>query len=220
MNALARWSLKTLSGWALLWIALTFSASAGAVTNAWEATGLLTTPRYLHTATLLPSGKVLVAGGSNTSRLASAELYDPATNTWGSVSALTTARYAHTATLLPSGKVLVAGGRTPAVILSPVPSCTIRPATRGLPRHRSRPRGIFTLPPYCPRARCWWRGDTLTSTALSAVPSCTIRRAIAGPARVRSRPRGTRTLPPCCPRARCWWRGDQRPKSPRQCRAV
>ena len=72
----------------------------------------LTTARYLHTATLLPSGKVLVAGGSNAAYLASAELYDPATNTWSSGGTLGTARNQHTATLLPSGKVLVAGGRT------------------------------------------------------------------------------------------------------------
>ena len=64
-----------------------------------------------HTATLLPNGKVLVAGGrSGGSTLASAELYDPATGTWSATGVLATARYYHTATLLPNGKVLVAGG--------------------------------------------------------------------------------------------------------------
>src|SRR6266513_4018883 len=48
----------------------------------WTATGRLGTARTLHTATLLPNGKVLVAGGNNGSALASAELYDPATGTW------------------------------------------------------------------------------------------------------------------------------------------
>src|ERR1700730_5051310 len=33
----------------------------------WTATGSLNTARYLHTATLLPSGMVLVAGGSDSS---------------------------------------------------------------------------------------------------------------------------------------------------------
>ena len=65
-----------------------------------------------HTATLLPSGKVLVAGGyANGGYLSSAELYDPATGSWSSTGSLGTARSDHTATLLPSGKVLVAAGR-------------------------------------------------------------------------------------------------------------
>ena len=62
-------------------------------------------------ATLLPSGKVLVAGGTAFSGdLSSAEVYDPALNTWGAAGNLGTARESHTATLLPSGKVFVAGG--------------------------------------------------------------------------------------------------------------
>ena len=80
-------------------------------TGTWTATGSLGTARFDHTATLLPSGKVLVAGGyDNGGVLSSAELYDPATGTWTATGSLGTARYAHTATLLPSGKVLVAGG--------------------------------------------------------------------------------------------------------------
>src|SRR5216110_1177809 len=44
-----------------------------------EETGSLATARGGHTTTLLPNGKVLVAGGSNFPRyLASAELYNPA----------------------------------------------------------------------------------------------------------------------------------------------
>jgi hypothetical protein len=78
----------------------------------WTTTGSLGTARYLHTATLLPDGKVLVAGGidNSTVRLASAELYDPASGTWTATGSLNTARYDHTATLLPNGNVLVAGG--------------------------------------------------------------------------------------------------------------
>ena len=47
-------------------------------TGMWTATGSLATARDSHTATLLPSGKVLVAGGQNSSDIAlsSAELYD------------------------------------------------------------------------------------------------------------------------------------------------
>ena len=74
-------------------------------------TGSLNFARYLHTATLLPDGIVMVAAGTNDdSLLASAELYDPASGTWSVTGSLNTARLAHTATLLPNGMVLVAGG--------------------------------------------------------------------------------------------------------------
>jgi hypothetical protein len=65
--------------------------------------------RYGHTATLLPDGRVLVAGG-NYIDSTKAELYDPATGTWTFTGSLETARQFHTATLLGNGKVLVAGG--------------------------------------------------------------------------------------------------------------
>src|SRR5437660_128069 len=80
----------------------------------WTATGSLGTARAEHTATLLPDGKVLVAGGYAAGWLASAELYDPATGTWTVTGSLATARSNDTATLLPDGKVLVAGGYTVA----------------------------------------------------------------------------------------------------------
>jgi hypothetical protein len=74
----------------------------------WRATGDLVTARYLHTATLLPNGQVLVAGGN--SQPGSAELYDPATGSWTATKNLHPWRWEHTATLLHSGNVLVSGG--------------------------------------------------------------------------------------------------------------
>jgi hypothetical protein len=69
--------------------------------------------RWGHTATLLPNGKVLVAGGYRDypeGYLSSCEIYDPVSETWSNTGSLNTARDFHTATLLPNGKVLVAGG--------------------------------------------------------------------------------------------------------------
>jgi N-acetylneuraminic acid mutarotase len=64
-------------------------------------------------ATLLPNGKVLIAGGlGGSATLASAELYDPATDIWTAAGSLNTARAYQTATLLGNGKVLVTGGIT------------------------------------------------------------------------------------------------------------
>src|SRR4029453_11829879 len=55
----------------------------------WEQTGSLAIKRNSHTATLLPNGKVLAAGGSdNGTNLASAALYDPVIATWTSTASL------------------------------------------------------------------------------------------------------------------------------------
>jgi len=80
-------------------------------TGQWSATGSLAIPRVLQTATLLPNGRVLAAGGySDYNTVSSAELYDPVTATWSVTGSLNTVHSEHTATLLASGKVLVAGG--------------------------------------------------------------------------------------------------------------
>ena len=90
----------------------TLSIGDDPASGTWTVTGSLNTARDAHTATLLPNGMVLVAGGidSNLNPLNSAELYDPASGTWTVTDSLNTARYYHTATLLSNGMVLIAGG--------------------------------------------------------------------------------------------------------------
>ena len=109
-------------------------------TGTWSVTASLNTRLSGHTATLLPNGKVLVAGGyyvtidGNTPNDGTypcgdtlscspkypnaAELYDVATGTWSVTASLNTPRSSHTATLLPNGKVLVAGGRNRTDVVS------------------------------------------------------------------------------------------------------
>ena len=83
-------------------------------TGTWRVTGTMTTARFGATATLLPNGEVLVAGGLGEvfrgGAFTSAEIYDPATEAWRATGPLTIARSEHTASLLPNGQVIVAGG--------------------------------------------------------------------------------------------------------------
>ena len=87
------------------------TAQVTVMVGVFTATGSLTVARRGHTATLLGSGKVLIAGGNGSANgLASAELYDPASGTFSPTGSMTVARWSHTATLLNNGKVLIAGG--------------------------------------------------------------------------------------------------------------
>ncbi|MBV9743056.1 MAG: hypothetical protein JO099_04785 [Acidobacteriia bacterium] len=96
------------------------SFAMGQAPGTFTQTGSMITPRVWHTATLLPGGMVLVAGGMNptttgfydpsTAALATAELYDPLTGTFIPTGSMSVPRYDHTATLLPDGRVLIGGG--------------------------------------------------------------------------------------------------------------
>lgn len=90
-----------------------YDPAAGAFT----ATGSMTEAAYDRTATMLSSGKVLFAGGLNSTQtgdlpVGSAELYEPMAGTFGATSSMSGARAGHTTTLLSNGKVLVAGGNS------------------------------------------------------------------------------------------------------------
>ncbi len=73
---------------------------------------MIASARYSHAASVLASGKVLVAGGRGfgDSPLNSAEVYDPVAGTWSATGSLASAHHGHTASMLASGKVLVVAG--------------------------------------------------------------------------------------------------------------
>ncbi|UPT72908.1 MAG: hypothetical protein M0D55_13445 [Elusimicrobiota bacterium] len=71
--------------------------------------------RDLHSATLLPNGRVLIAGGFTTNAISTgstntAEIYYPDTRVFIETTPMISSRSNHTAIMLPDGRVFVAGG--------------------------------------------------------------------------------------------------------------
>jgi hypothetical protein len=126
-----------------------FDPGSDPVNGTWTIVSPMNDGRAFHTATLLPSGMVLVAGGNQDNPgytvLSSAELFDPATGIWTRTSPMNDTHSGHTATLvsfqplegaLEDFIVLIAGGigssgdisataelyKPPPLVIGPPPS--------------------------------------------------------------------------------------------------
>jgi N-acetylneuraminic acid mutarotase len=83
-------------------------------TNTWLGT-TMSRARTAHSATRLPDGRVVVAGGAEGLLSAPVTLdaiarFDPATNTWSDLGAMTAPRAGHAAAVLPDGMLVLLGG--------------------------------------------------------------------------------------------------------------
>ncbi len=172
----------------------------------WKMTSSMLTTHLGHTATLLPNGQVLVAGGHIFGGRANAELYDPATRVWIAAERFTPHREGHTATLLPNGQVLVAGGYNGGQawrvrnFMIPRPACGPRQAG-WLPRDLVLSRRSY------PMARCSSQGDR-TATLAWQVRNFIIHRPGGGPRRATWLPRVPRIPGRSCPTAKCSSQGE------------
>ena len=113
---LADGKVMVAGGWATVATAPHASAEifdpASGANGTFAATGLMTIARTNHTATLLGSGKVLVAGGLNGGlNLNSAEVFDPAGTFSATGTTMVSARSNQAVALLDNGTVLLTGGR-------------------------------------------------------------------------------------------------------------
>jgi len=95
------------------------------VTNEFQPTGEMTSPRVKHAGVLLPDGKVLIIGGSDTggysSRFSSTEIFDPKTGTFTPGPDLNFGRHKlrDAVLVLPSGAILIAGGAIKLELFDP-----------------------------------------------------------------------------------------------------
>lgn len=124
----------------------------------------LTHPRAWHTATLLPGGTVLLAGGETRTSVGGPpyesfqytetpveERYNPVTGQLDQTASMQQRRHRHTATLLQDGTVLVAGGHSRTSLTGP---------TTALQSHASSER-YQILPNSPPSERIWTQAGNM-----------------------------------------------------------
>jgi hypothetical protein len=125
-----------------------------------------------HTATLLPDGTVLVAGGFNEADryLTNCEIYDPAVDAWTPTGPLSTERSLHNAVLLADGRVLVVGGTRS---IGSVPSCEVYDPAAGTWSLAGDLREIHNRPEVAllPDGRVFLAGNFASKTTEIYVPA-------------------------------------------------
>ena len=156
----------------------------------WTATGSLNTARCLHTATLLPNGMVLVAGGCDSS-VNSSRARNCTTRRAGPglpQAASTPHAMGTRRPCCPTAWCWLPGELIAVSITPRARNCTTRRAGPGLPRAASTPHAMCTRRPCCPTAWCWLQGELIAGHSYAA-RNCTTRRVGPGLLRAASTPR-------------------------------
>ena len=94
----------------LAWSLVVLVAAGAVALGQLAVMGEMSVARVIHTATRLPDGRVLIAGGTELAPLASAERYRPDLGAFEPAGVMSVSRYGHSATALEDGSVLMAGG--------------------------------------------------------------------------------------------------------------
>ena len=115
--------------------------------NEWHSIAKMNVKRSWHSATSLPNGHVIVAGGLGDSykRLKSAEMYESSTSKWVNIADMIDARYDHAAAAI-NDAVYVLGGRDEKERWCAPSSDTRKGTTAGNPSHRCHARAVITRP--------------------------------------------------------------------------
>jgi N-acetylneuraminic acid mutarotase len=92
---------------------IVMSLAMSAQAQQWQKIAPIHLARRNAGCAMLPDGRILVAGGSDSPQVYSdCEIYDPQSDTWSKTGSLNIARWGHTMLALPNGKILVVGGLT------------------------------------------------------------------------------------------------------------
>lgn len=102
------------SSWPLSYVVFSFSQAGVSQTTIAIPSGNSSTPRYSNKVVGLNDGRVLIAGGRNTSGTgtisAKMYLFDPATDSISAAPDMSAPRAEHTVTLMADGRVFICGG--------------------------------------------------------------------------------------------------------------
>jgi len=146
-------------------------------TGKWSSTGAMRAARMAMTATVLPNGNALIAGGQTAASdaLGSSELYSPAAGSFSLTGKLITPRSGHTATLLTNGLVLMAGGENVSGVSTQKaelynPATGAYSATGNMPSTRQEHAALLLSSGYVLISG----GNNVNSTTTTVLASCAL----------------------------------------------